>query len=400
MPSNYNVRVSVTDPDLLMAGDSPFANFDVAKIQLYRWTTEALARAGDAGAGSLVTTFTLVAESQTITEAAGPYTFQYYDSGQGSGSRYRYRFADTGLAQFSQFSQPWQSDNREQPTLRQILFDIISLLGETGESGTATAGSTTTATSLPVFSSTLKDDNLYKGHWFLVTQDAGGLGAAPEGEEALIASNVASTGVVTLDHALTAAIANGDSFITSALIRPSEMIRCINRAREGMKVLLSTDVGVFNTDNVFAAPAGVRLITDIFEVLGVSDLGTETNVKDLEPLHYEAYEDGPQVFIKVNSDAYAFPVVRVRYEVSYRDYEGLMSLMSDTTSAPREWLRAAAAAECMEILVRDDAEQGTFATIQAKVERALQTATSRYASRAPARKIKPSGNRLVGPRTY
>ena len=63
--SAYNVRVTVTDPDLLMAGDSPYADFDVTGIELYRWTTEDLARAGVAGNGTLVTTFTLIAASAT-----------------------------------------------------------------------------------------------------------------------------------------------------------------------------------------------------------------------------------------------------------------------------------------------------------------------------------------------
>lgn len=398
--SAMNVRVSPPDPDLFIAGDSPYAAFAATKIQLYRWTTEALARAGDAGSGTLVTTWDLIAESEEITEAAGPFSFQVYDSGQLSTSWYRWRAANAGLSQFSQFSVPWQADNRTQPSLRELLFDIVNLLGETGESGTATAGSTTTATCVAAFGSSLKSDNDYRGHWFLVTYDGGGLGVAPEGEEAIIASNVASTGVVTLDHALTAAIASGDRFITSALIRPSEMVRCINRAREGMKLIASVDIATYRSETLYPAPQGVRVTTDIYEVLGVTDMGTETNGKALDPVMYEAFEDGPQIWIRLTEDAFSYPIVRIRYEVSYRDYEGELSAMSDLTAAPREWLRAAAAAECMEILTRDDPGQAEFATIQAKVDRALEVSTGRYATRMPPRKIKAPTVALIGPRTW
>ena len=395
--SAYNIRVSVSDPDLLMAGDSPFIDADATKIQVYRWTTEALARAGSAGAGTLVTTFTLIAGSEEITEAAGPFTFQYYDDAQVSTSWYRYRFADTALSQFSAFSQPWRPAEPKKTTLRDILFETGVILGEAAERGTASAGSTTTVTCTPVFQSTLLSNDFYKGHWLMVTQDAGGAAAAPEMEEALIASNVASTGVVTLDRTLTAAVGSGDIFITSAYIRPTEMIRCVNRALENMKVLRHVDIGLHSREYLYPAPIGVRVDTDIYEVLGVVEPYGETNHDDEVPIRYTTRSRDGQVWIKVQEDAFSYPYMRVYHELSYRDWEGEMTVMASETSAPLPWLRVAAAAECMEILTRDDSSQGEFANVAVSIERELAKYTARYATRMPARVAKSSGRELVGP---
>lgn len=393
----FNIRVTVADPDLLIAGDSPFAPFVVEGVQVYRWTTEALARAGSAAAGTLVTTFTLVASTTTLTEDEGPFNFQYYDSSQADSSWYRYRFVSAGLVQSSPFSDPWRPSVAPTNTLRDILFEIGTLLGEAAERGTATAGSATSCTCVAVFQSSLMLDNYYKGHWFIVLTDAGGAAAAPEGEEALIASNVASTGVVTLDRTLTAAIASGDVFMTSAYIRPSEMIRCVNRAREGMKLLTSTDIATHSRERMYPAPTGIKTSADIYEVLGITELGTETNGVTETPVRYHLTNRNGQIWLNLNDDSFQFPFIRVVYEQSYRDAEGALSAMASTTAAPLQWLRAAAAAECMKILVRDDISQGEFMGIQNSIDQELAIATGRYATRMPARVAKASGRMPIGP---
>lgn len=400
--SAYNVFLTVTDPDLLMAGDSPYADFDVTGIELYRWTTEALARAGVAGAGTLVTTFTLIAASATQTEAAGPWSFAYNDTDQETTSWYRYRFRDTTGAFTSEFSEPWKPRNADGAArttpLRDIMWEVGKVLGEAAERGTATAGSTATVTCVLKFGSSLRANNYYKGHWLVVLEDAGGAAAAPEGQEALVASDVASTGVLTLDRTLTAAIASGDTVMTSAFMRPSEMISCINRAREGMKVLRRNDVATWPRTNAYPAPQGTRVITDIYEVLGVTDLGSESNIQAEAPLLFESWSNGSEVFVKVPDVGH--PIVRVISEVSYRDFEGELSAMGDTTAAPIEWLRYAAAHECMKILTRDDPENLDFASIAASVEEDLRTATARYATRMPARRAKRLNQYLPGPARY
>lgn len=400
--SAYNVRVTVTDPDLLMAGDSPYADFDVTGIELYRWASEALARAGVAGNGTLVTTFTLIAASATQTEAAGPWSFAYNDTDQETTSWYRYRFRDTTGAFTSEFSEPWKPRNADgalaTTALRDILFEVGTVLGEAAEKGVATAGSTTAVTCALKFGSTLRANNYYKGHWLVVLEDAGGVGAAPEGQEALVASDVASTGVLTLDRALTAAIASGDTVMTSAFMRPSEMIRCINRAREGMKVLRRNDVATWPRRQLYDAPAGTRTEADLFEVLGVQDHGSESLVESEAPLLYESWADGHEVKVKIVDPQ--FPVVRVVSRVSYRDLEGELSDMGDVTAAPIEWLRYAAADECMKILTRDDPENLDFASIAASIGRDLAIATARYATPTPPRKAVKLHQRLPGPARY
>ena len=90
--------------------------FAAASIKLYRYTSEALARAATAlvPGGSLVTTFTLVASTTAPEDPdiAGPYRFGYYDASQGSGSWYRYFFQDAGGTNKSPMSDPWEADNR------------------------------------------------------------------------------------------------------------------------------------------------------------------------------------------------------------------------------------------------------------------------------------------------
>lgn len=393
-----NVRVSVTDPDLLIAGNSPYAEFVVASIQLYRWSTEALARAGNPAAGDLVTTWTLIASTEEQTEDAGPWSFTTYDSAAADTDWYAYRYVNAGVSLTSLFSDPWKVSRSASATLRDILWEIVCILGETGERGTATAGSTTSVTCAAKLGSSLRANNYFKGHWLTVLTDAGGLGAVPEGEEALIASDVASTGVATLDRTLTAAIASGDVFMTSALIRPSEMIRCVNRALEGMKVLQRIDVAVHPSTDVYGAPIGTRGVTDIYEVLGVQNYGVDTNTEGETPVHYETWSNRGQVYVKVVDPQ--FPLVRVVSEVSYRDMEGQMALMGDTTSAPIEWLKYAAAAECMKILVRDDGENNDFMNMKLSIDSDLAIATGRYATRMPARQAKKLRQRLVGPARY
>ena len=397
--SAYNTQVSVSDPDRLIAGDSPYADFEVTKIQLYRWTTEALARAGSAAAGTLVTTFTLIASTEPATEAAGPFSFKYNDTGQASTSWYRYRFTNTAITQTSGFSYPPnQADSRTQPSLREILFETANLMDESAEQATATAGSTTTITSLATFGSSLREDNFYTGHWAIVLTDAGGAAAAPEGEEAMIASDVASTGVLTLERALTAAIASGDVIMTSAYLRPTEIIRCINRAREGMKMLMRVDIAVHSREALYPVPVGVRKITDVYEVLGVTTPAGDSNADYEAPIMYSIYENGPNLFFRFFEDAWSFQTIRVVYEMSYYDYEGPLVAMGDTTNAPLPWLRAAAAAECMEVLTRDDSSQGAFVNIQASIEKKLAVETMRAASRMPARKAVQTPRGLPGPR--
>ena len=399
MPS-FNVQVSVLDPDRIMAGNSDYAAFAATKIQLYRWTTEALARAGDPANGSLVTTWTLIASTEQATEAAGPFSFKVYDSGWSTSAWYRYRLTDDAIAQTSNFSAPWQAINTARPTLREIMWEVLCLMGNHGEQGTASAGSTTTVTCTPVLQSTLQPDSTFSGHWLMVTKDAAGAAAAPEMEEALIASNVASTGVATLDRTLTAAIASGDQFIISPLIRPTELIRCINRALEGMKIFRTVDIAVYSTEYRYPAPAGVRKRSDIHSVIGITSLGSDTRGEDETGVRYDVRTEGSQTWLYITEQSFNFSIIRVTHELSYRDLEGKLNVMADQTSAPIEWIRAAAAEEVAKQLVRDDPAQPEFQDLLSRMQDELQLATARDGPQTPPRQIRPVGRQLIGPRNF
>ena len=209
---------------------------------------------------------------------------------------------------------------------------------------------------------------------------------------------MATTGVLTLERALTAAIASGDVIMTSAYLRPTEIIRCINRAREGMKMLMRVDIAVHSREATYPVPVGVRKITDVYEVLGVTTPAGDSNADYEAPIMYSIYENGPNLFFRFFEDAWSFQTIRVVYEMSYLDYEGPLVAMGDTTNAPLPWLRAAAAAECMEVLTRDDSSQGAFVNIQASIEKKLAVETMRAASRMPARKAVQTPRGLPGPR--
>ena len=98
--------------------------------------------------------------------------------------------------------------------LGQLLYKTAVELGIVTE-GKATGGSTTTiidtsATALKEFGA--KDDDYWNGGIGGVRYDAGGLGAAPEWEYAEISDYVKSTQTITLQDALTVAVASGDRY--------------------------------------------------------------------------------------------------------------------------------------------------------------------------------------------
>ena len=92
--------------------------------------------------------------------------------------------------------------------------------------GTATGGSTTTVVDTAAL---LALDDFWVGHYVYVVEDAGGAGAAPEGEERAVTDYVQSTATLTIAPAFTAAVGAGDTFELLAL-RRADVIAAINAA--------------------------------------------------------------------------------------------------------------------------------------------------------------------------
>lgn len=124
----------------------------------------------------------------------------------------------------------------------------------------ATGGSTTTVIDTSLATRYTTDDALIGGT-AIVVYDAGGAGAAPEGEFARISDYVASTQTFTID-AVTAAIASGDRV---GLARPTiphpQMQEAVNDglARLGLIQLVDTSLTSADGQTEYALPVGLKI---------------------------------------------------------------------------------------------------------------------------------------------
>lgn len=397
-----NVTVAIADPDKLMSATTSPYGFAAASIKLYRYTTEALARAATSASpgGTLVTTFTLVASTTAPSDPdiAGPYRFGYYDASQGAGSWYRYFLQDSGGSNLSPMSDPWEADNRPSWALRDILFELGDAMGQSVLKGTAaTAVSTSVVDCDALFKTTFGDARFFEGWWLLCSYDAGGAAAAPEGQEARIDSVDISNGQATLEIALTAAVDAGDIILVSAYISFAAMIRAINRARERMSITPWTDIALTKNESRYPAPAGVRANTDILDARFIySDPATYSNREEESEANIRVDSDGYRTWIYLDGVTVYPPVLRVKTERSYRDHEGALLLMGDTTMAPIEWMRPVACLAVAELLHEEDRENAEFLEMVGKWREEAARASARYAPEI-TRAIRRKSPTMPGP---
>lgn len=402
-----NVVVTVTDPDQLYEGSAPEAPFAVRYIQVYRYTSEDNARGDvsgtllDAGSGY---TFTLVQSStaRSDPDVAGPYRYGIYDSSQAATSWYAFRFANSALDTFSLFSDPWEADGRPTITLRDLVYEMGDLLGGTILKGTAASNAdagNVLCTSL--FKSSVRDTRFYQNWHLLCSKDAGGAAAAPEGEEALIASVDTATGTATLERDFTAAVTTGDEVLISAYLSFEEIRRTINRVREKMQVKQTHDIALTQDENRYPAPWGVRAETDIIDAVIVS-VYRDSNVEMEAPTGVRVIYDGFQGWIEVDPAVMANGnVLRLTVLRTYRDLEGNLDDWGDTTSAQLEWLRATAAFAVAEHLVRLDPMDQELQRLKGDLEQEAAMQSGRYAPEVNRRVMQTGGRRVLpGPREF
>lgn len=155
----------------------------------------------------------------------------------------------------------------EEPQMTYTLFDltyrVARELGLTQE-GTATGGSTTTLIDTAFRNE--PDDFWNKGTvWIL--RDAGGAGAAPEGEYATISDFVSSTSTMTISP-LTAAVAGGDRYAAMTKHVPLQVIvQQINRAIMDLGPVPYADVTSITTaeeQTEYALPIAAK--RDLYQV--------------------------------------------------------------------------------------------------------------------------------------
>ena len=394
-----NVTVPVDDPDLLREGGAPEAPFEVRYIQLYRYGSEIDARHEtnetlvDTGGGF---TWELVASGTAKGEPdiSGPYRYGLYDSGQTASSWYTFRYANAGLDTFSLHSEPWESDNRPSLTLRRLLVEVGSALGDSMMTGEGEENSDPGEVVCPaLFESSVRDPRLYE-HWWVYV-----LSGAAEGQEAMIASVDTETGTVTLERELAAAVTEGDEIMVSCYMPVGDMIPVINRAREKMKLRSVHDIALTARHNRYPVPAGVRSETDVIDAVGVISHYNGTK-QDEFPVGYRVVFDGHQGWVEFDTGVmFQTTIARLVCLRSYRDYEGELRSLDDETLAPVEWMRPAAAHAIATHLVKMDPEYQEYQRLESELVVELRQATGQYAPNVQRRVKSGSGRGLLpGPR--
>lgn len=122
----------------------------------------------------------------------------------------------------------WTTANLESVIRRSVLERALRD-GGLGYYGTATGGSTSTIIDTTKLKSTQYEDDLHVGSWARVSYDGGGSGAAPEGEISPITDSVASTGTLTVNPALSAAVASTDKYQIWRNIHPQDALDTLDQ---------------------------------------------------------------------------------------------------------------------------------------------------------------------------
>jgi hypothetical protein len=129
-------------------------------------------------------------------------------------------------------------------TLFDLTYATAVKLGAISE-GVATNGTTTTLVDTVELT---QDDDFWNGGTAWITYDAGGLGAAPQGEYSVVTDFASSTDTATLRTTLSAAIASGDRYAIARTRYPlSMLISKINEAIRGIGPIEVTDISTITT---------------------------------------------------------------------------------------------------------------------------------------------------------
>lgn len=142
----------------------------------------------------------------------------------------------------------------------QLMRDALSDLGELRD-GQATGGSTTTIvdTGRP----NGEDANLFQNGTAIITYDAGGAGALPEGQWSRISSYTTSSKTFNLASTITA-VASGDHYVVSTnLFQHNELIRLMNEAMRHRSIgaeipLADTSITTADNQTEYTLPVGIK----------------------------------------------------------------------------------------------------------------------------------------------
>jgi hypothetical protein len=149
-------------------------------------------------------------------------------------------------------------------TLFNLTYELARLLGVM-EEGTATGGSTTTIADTV---ERTEADDYWNGGTAWITYDAGGAGAAPEGEYSFITDFANTGGVVSLRSTLTAAVASGDGYAVARPRYPFDILRQkINEAIQNIGMIEITDIStitIASGQTEYALPSGFHSMLEVW----------------------------------------------------------------------------------------------------------------------------------------
>lgn len=169
-------------------------------------------------------------------------------------------------------------------TLHSLTYQVARELGILKE-GFATGGSTTTI--IDTVERT-EDNDFWNGGTAWILRDAGGAGAAPQGEQARITDHVASTATVTITT-LTAAVASGDRYaVASNWVPLSTLVSQINAALLDLGNVPTTDtasITIASAQTEYTLPAAAGL--DLRKVYIQSEQNDSNDNRWLEVTNWE-----------------------------------------------------------------------------------------------------------------
>src|SRR5690606_6373776 len=149
-----------------------------------------------------------------------------------------------------------------------------------------------------------------------------------------------------------------------------------NRARERMQVLATVDIALGDA-NRYPAPYRVRAVTDIIAAYGVIQYANSER-EDLFEVDFDVEFDGLQGWLTFSEAEYHTRLVRLRMVRSFRDMEGPLTSMEDTTQAPIEWLRPVAAYAIAEFLADQDPMEVEYQRLKDRFADAAREASVRF----------------------
>lgn len=163
-------------------------------------------------------------------------------------------------------------------TLFDLTYELARLLGTTVE-GVATGGGTT---SIADTVERTESDDFWNGGSAWILYDAGGAGAAPQGEYSFVSDFAQTGGIVTLRSTLTAAVAAGDKYALGGLRYPLQLLAA--KINEQLGVIEKTDI---TTVVIAAEQTEYSLPTDCLELkqVWISSGEDDTNANNWQQLY-------------------------------------------------------------------------------------------------------------------